>query len=121
MSTLFQVLPTQEPDEPLIGQRYIERKSLCCVDEHRSQTALSVPGTAVDDQSSAVLLTTLGITCSMSRAGCCYDNAMMERFFWSLTLEWTNHHAYPDLAAARPSVFRYIEMFYNCQRIHQAL
>ena len=57
----------------------------------------------------------------MSRAGCCYDNAMMERFFWSLTLEWTNHHAYPDLAAARPSVFQYIKMFYNCQRIHQAL
>ena len=66
-------------------------------------------------------LTTLGITCSMSRAGCCYDNAMMERFFWSLKQEWTNHHAYADLAATRPSVFQYIEMFYNRQRIHQAL
>lgn len=29
-------------------------------------------------------LSTLGITCSMSRTGCCYDNAAMERFFWSL-------------------------------------
>jgi transposase InsO family protein len=29
-------------------------------------------------------LKTLGIQCSMSRTGCCYDNAVMERFFWSL-------------------------------------
>ena len=29
-------------------------------------------------------LRTLGITCSMSRTGNCYDNAAMERFFWSL-------------------------------------
>lgn len=27
------------------------------------------------------ILRTLGITCSMSRSGCCYDNAAMERFF----------------------------------------
>ena len=27
----------------------------------------------------------LGIECSMSRTGCCYDNAAMERFFWSLS------------------------------------
>lgn len=33
-------------------------------------------------------LKTLGITCSMSRTGCCYDNAAMERFFWSLKHEW---------------------------------
>ncbi|NOZ40266.1 MAG: DDE-type integrase/transposase/recombinase, partial [Planctomycetes bacterium] len=29
-------------------------------------------------------LRTLGIMCSMSRRGNCYDNAVMERFFWSL-------------------------------------
>ena len=66
-------------------------------------------------------LETLGITCSMSRTGCCYDNATMERFFWSVKHEWTNHHTYADLAAARSSIFRYIEMFYNRKRIHQAL
>jgi len=34
-------------------------------------------------------LKTMNITCSMSRTGCCYDNAVMERFFWSLKHEWT--------------------------------
>ena len=66
-------------------------------------------------------LRTLGITCSMSRTGCCYDNAAMERFFWSLKKEWTNHCDYVNLADARASVFRYIEVFYNRQRIHEAL
>ena len=36
----------------------------------------------------------LGIACSMSRRGCCYDNAVMERFFWSLKHEWTNHERF---------------------------
>ena len=57
----------------------------------------------------------------MSRTGCCYDNSPMERFFWSLKHEWTNHQAYADLEAARLEVFKYIETFYNPLRIHQTL
>jgi putative transposase len=66
-------------------------------------------------------LRTLGIACSMSRTGNCYDNAAMERFFWSLKYEWTNHESYANMEDARLSVFRYIETFYNPERIHQAL
>jgi putative transposase len=66
-------------------------------------------------------LNNLGITCSMSRTGCCYDNAVMERFFWSLKYEWTNHEDYADLKEARMSVFKYIETFYNTVRLHQTL
>jgi len=66
-------------------------------------------------------LRTLGIECSMSRTGCCYDNAAMERFFWSLKHEWTNHETFANLEEARLSVFKYIETFYNSVRIHQAL
>jgi putative transposase len=66
-------------------------------------------------------LQTLGITCSMSRTGCCYDNAVMERFFWSLKHEWTKHEEFADLEDARLSVFRYIETFYNSERLHQTL
>jgi putative transposase len=66
-------------------------------------------------------LRTLGIQCSMSRTGCCYDNAVMERFFWSLKHEWTNHECFPNPEEARLSVFQYIETFYNPQRLHQTL
>jgi putative transposase len=66
-------------------------------------------------------LQTLGIECSMSRTGNCYDNAVAERFFWSLKHEWTKHHEYDNLESARLSVFKYIEVFYNRQRLHQSL
>jgi putative transposase len=66
-------------------------------------------------------LKTLGIECSMSRTGNCYDNAVAERFFWSLKHEWTKHEQFVDLQSARLSVFKYIETFYNTQRLHQAL
>ncbi|MEO8496822.1 MAG: IS3 family transposase [Planctomycetota bacterium] len=66
-------------------------------------------------------LNTLGIICSMSRTGNCYDNAVMERFFWSLKHEWTKHETFADLEKARGSVFRYIETFYNPVRLHQTL
>ena len=66
-------------------------------------------------------LRTLGIQCSMSRTGCCYDNAVMERFFWSLKHEWTNHERFHYLEEARLSVFRYLETFYNPLRRHQTL
>jgi putative transposase len=67
------------------------------------------------------LLRTLGIECSMSRVGECYDNAVMERFFWSLKHEWTNHETFADLDEAQLSVFKYVETFYNAVRIHQSL
>ncbi len=66
-------------------------------------------------------LRTLNITCSMSRTGCCYDNAVMERFFWSLKHEWTKFEDFADINQARTSVFQYIETFYNSKRIHQTL
>jgi putative transposase len=67
------------------------------------------------------ILKTLGIECSMSRTGNCYDNAAMERFFWSLKHEWTKHEQFDDLQDARLSVFKYIETFYNPVRLHQTL
>lgn len=66
-------------------------------------------------------LRTLGIQCSMSRRGECYDNAVAERFFWSLKHEWTQHDSFADLEAARLSVFKYVETFYNSVRLHQSL
>jgi putative transposase len=57
----------------------------------------------------------------MSRTGCCYDNAVMERFFWSLKHEWTKFESFENMEQARTSVFQYIETFYNRKRMHQSL
>jgi len=67
------------------------------------------------------IMRTTNITCSMSRTGCCYDNAVVERFFWSLKHEWTKFEEFENLDQARMSVFKYIESFYNSVRIHQTL
>ncbi len=67
------------------------------------------------------IMKTTNITCSMSRTGCCYDNAVVERFFWSLKHEWTKFEDFENLDDARMSVFKYIETFYNSERIHQTL
>ena len=67
------------------------------------------------------IMRTTNIICSMSRTGCCYDNAVVERFFWSLKHEWTKFEEFKNLDDARLSVFKYIETFYNSQRIHQTL
>jgi putative transposase len=57
----------------------------------------------------------------MSRTGCCYYNAVAERFFWSLKYEWTKFESFDNIARARLSVFQYIDTFCNSKRIHQTL
>lgn len=61
------------------------------------------------------------IMCSMSRRGDCWDNAPAERFMNALKNEWTEHHAYETVEEVHQSVFKYIEIFYNRERLHQAL
>jgi len=61
------------------------------------------------------------ITCSMSRAGNCYDNALAESFFGSLKAELLDRQVWPTRAAARQAIFEWIEVFYNRQRRHSAL
>ena len=62
-----------------------------------------------------------GIEPSMSRAGDCYDNAVTESFFSSLKGEWTRHESYATREQAAISLFEYIEVFYNRQRLHSTL
>jgi putative transposase len=58
---------------------------------------------------------------SMSRTGCCYDNAPMESFFHSLKVELVHQRRWTTRDEARRDVFAYIEGYYNQQRIHSAL
>jgi len=67
------------------------------------------------------LLSDLGIICSMSRKGNCWDNAPMESFFHSLKTEWVGFEDYKTRSEARISLFDYIELFYNRKRRHSAL
>jgi transposase InsO family protein len=67
------------------------------------------------------LLELNGIVCSMSRKGNCYDNAVKESFFHTLKTELCDHEHYKTRAQARASVFEYIEVFYNRQRLHSTL
>jgi putative transposase len=60
-----------------------------------------------------------GITCSMSRRGNCYDNAVMEAFFSSLKSELADRFA--SCGDAKMELFNYIEVFYNHRRRHSTL
>ena len=58
---------------------------------------------------------------SMSRYGNCYDNALAESFFHSLKTEWVYFEKYETKEQASLSIFEYIELFYNRQRIHSTI
>jgi len=61
------------------------------------------------------------VTPSMSRAGDCYDNAMMESFFSTFKSECVYRNEFATHAQARTCAFEYIEVFYNRQRRHSSL
>lgn len=67
------------------------------------------------------LLKSAGIIVSMSRKGNCWDNAVMERFWGSLKSERTDEKTYLTREYAKADVIDYIEMFYNCKRLHSSL
>lgn len=58
---------------------------------------------------------------SNSRKGNVWDNAVMESFFSSLELELLSKVRFKTKAQAIEEVFKYIEVFYNRQRMHSTL
>ena len=58
---------------------------------------------------------------SMNSTGNCYDNAVTESFFHTLKTELVYHEKYETRDQARKSIFKYIEIFYNRNRIHSTL
>jgi transposase InsO family protein len=67
------------------------------------------------------LLKTHKITVSMSGTGNCFDNAAMESFFHTLKTEHVYFEHYRTREQAKLSIFEYIEVFYNRQRLHSTL
>lgn len=66
-------------------------------------------------------LTFNGITCSMSRKGNCWDNAVAESFFAGLKKEFVHHVSFKTRKDAEEGLFEWIEVFYNRQRLHSTL
>lgn len=83
-------------------------------------------GSQYASYSHKILLEENGIIQSMSRCnpagtrtkGNCWDNAVAESFFHTLKTELVYHEIYETKAQANQSIFEYIEVFYNRQRMH---
>jgi putative transposase len=65
-------------------------------------------------------LTAASSQLSMSRVGNCYDNAVMESFFSTLKTECVTA-PFATRAQAHTTIFEYMEVWYNRQRLHSTL
>jgi putative transposase len=65
------------------------------------------------------ILDARGMTCSMSRRGDCYDNAVIESFFSTVKSELADR--FDSFGEAKMALFDYIEVFYNSRRRHSTL
>jgi transposase InsO family protein len=68
-----------------------------------------------------ILLARNGIFSSMSRKGNCWDNAVMESFYRTLKVELIYLKKYETRIEAKRDIFKYIEIFYNRERLHSFL
>jgi putative transposase len=78
-------------------------------------------GSQYTSSSYRALLAERGITVSMSRKGDCWDNAMMESFWGTVKTECVEHHVFTTYQEACATLFDYLEVFYNRQRLHSSL
>ena len=67
------------------------------------------------------ILSQYAITQSMSRKGNCWDNAVAESFFKTIKTEELNNYQLIKADRINSLVFKYIEGWYNTQRIHSSL
>jgi putative transposase len=58
---------------------------------------------------------------SMSRKGNCYDNACAESFFATLKKDIIQGERFRTREEAKSRIIEYIELFYNCKRIHSSI
>lgn len=106
----------------LTSLRMAVRKRLPAASKHMHHSApRGHPGSQYTCQNYQQFLTRYGIQASMSGTGNCYDNAPMQSFFSLLKTELVHHERYTTRQEARTSLFDYIEVFYNRQRVHSAI
>ncbi|QJC56582.1 hypothetical protein HC248_01890 [Polaromonas vacuolata] len=57
----------------------------------------------------------------MSRKGNCWDNAVMEQFFFNLKMERVWQQDYANHAEATNDIANYVVSFYKATRLHSKL
>jgi putative transposase len=67
------------------------------------------------------LLASAGCRPSMSRVGDCWDNAVVESFFATLTKELLGDRPFTTRTEASREIFEFIEVWYNRKRRHSTL
>ena len=106
-----------------VNDRHLTLKALGMALQRRCPTAgllhHSDQGCTSASEDYQRMLDAHGITCSMSRRGDCYDNAVMEAFFSSGKSETADR--FESCGAAKMALFDYIEVFYNQRRRHSTL
>jgi len=106
-----------------VNDRHLTLKALDMALKRRCPTAgllhHSDQGCTYASEDYQRILDTNGITCSMSRRGNCYDNAVMEAFFSSVKGETADR--FESCGVAKMELVDYIEVFYNQRRRHSTL
>jgi putative transposase len=98
--------------ESALGKRIPAQSGLVFHSDRGSQYASS-------DYRSA--LECAGITCSMSRKGNCWDNAVAESFFGTLKTEFVHPRIFTTREIAKTAIAEWIETFYNRKRLHSTI
>jgi putative transposase len=83
---------------------------------HHSDRGSQYAGTAFQQ-----LLKDHGMTCSMSRKGDCWDNAVVESFNATIKTELIHRKKWQTREEARAAIYKWIESWYNRKRLHSTL
>jgi transposase InsO family protein len=106
-----------------VNDRHLTLKALAVALKRRCPTAgllhHSDQGCTYASDDYQRMLDANGITCSMSRRGNCWDNAVMESFFSTVKSELGERFA--SHGEAQMELFDFIEVFYNQRRRHSTL
>lgn len=98
-----------------LDQAFLHRKPECGLMHHSDR------GCQYTSNDFKALMEKHQVLLSMSGRGHCYDNAVAESFFHTLKTEHTSFYKYRTREEAMNSIFEYIEVFYNRQRLHSTL
>ena len=107
---------SESPDSALSSQAL--RRA---VEVRKPQAGLlfhSDQGTQYTSDQFQQLLTSYQLIPSMSRRGCCWDNAPMERLFRTLKYDWMPSQGYEHFQQAQQDLVAFLMGYYNQQRLH---